>query len=449
MFVGLQNLDGGGATVTFQGYLPNGTPYTGPVAVNLEGLEVRVFDVGDALGGDAPQGGWIEASTPSGRVDVFSETQRFGGDAVEASPAVPLPDLLVPPPLTSGAIAAHAFTSANQVSDASGLANPVTVTVYEEPADPLLPPVAGAPFALVPPLAPFETRLLDPDTLSGVIGFTGSFAFQSAQPFFAAGRVDSGSALADEAWTEVPTASDSVTSIVALRFGREPAGSFDNVYDFALSLVNAGDAARTVTLGEVRLDDGTPLETAPRTISLAAHESREIATTEPPFDDLFGDPFATTFLRRAWIEVSAPAGVSANFFEFDASQGAFLSTARPMAIAHQFAAMGVFPQPSTNALERTFFTITNPGANPLTVNVRALVPVAGRDADEILLPPMVVPGFGQSVFTPDGVPSLSDIPVLGHLFTSNGPFSTSGWRERRTASELVIFVTPVIVDSGE
>ena len=186
MIVGLKNLDDAGTTATVTGFEADGTPYGAPFVVTLDAFDEHRFSANVALG---EAGGWIEVDTPSRRVEVYFNVVDAGKAAEESARAAPLPDLLVPPPLTKTGIAVNGLTDFIQISNASPVPNLIDVTAFEEPAaDPLLPPTVTTPAPIV--LLAFETILVTPDALSGIAGFIGSFDFTSPSPFFVASVED-------------------------------------------------------------------------------------------------------------------------------------------------------------------------------------------------------------------------------------------------------------------
>src|SRR5207237_4688674 len=109
------------------------------------GFDEHALDVSDALGGDTPNGGWILATTPNGRVEVAFDVDVPGKLASEAARAWPLPDLVAPPPTWSQGLTITSEATRLQVGNATAAPIVVTVTAYREPADPLLPPDASTP----------------------------------------------------------------------------------------------------------------------------------------------------------------------------------------------------------------------------------------------------------------------------------------------------------------
>src|SRR5438128_9934031 len=69
MIVCLRNVSGGGTSATLQGYKPDGSLYTGPVTVILDGNDEDCIPASTALGGDVPAGGFVLVHTPSAAVE--------------------------------------------------------------------------------------------------------------------------------------------------------------------------------------------------------------------------------------------------------------------------------------------------------------------------------------------------------------------------------------------
>src|SRR5438105_12470660 len=97
MTVCLRNVSIGGASATLQGYKPDGSLYTGPVTVILDGNDEDCISVSTALGGDVPAGGFVLVHTPSASVEVGFNVAEPGKVAEESSRAWPLGDLSPPP----------------------------------------------------------------------------------------------------------------------------------------------------------------------------------------------------------------------------------------------------------------------------------------------------------------------------------------------------------------
>jgi hypothetical protein len=441
MRVHVRNLSGSGATATFQGYMPNGTPYPGPFTVTLDGDDEHSFSASTALLGATPAGGWIHVTTPSRRVEVAFNVNEPSFPAEESARAWPLGDLTAPPPSTFTTITVNPRTDFIQISNAT--VNPLVVTVnaYREPAsDPLLPPVQTTP----PPISllPFETKTFSPSGLTGISGFIGNVTFDGPTPFLTAAREElafDGQPLAvlrSRLW------------YTSLDFGTVTASpaSFE---DFALQVTNQADVARTVTIDQIRTEDSGIILVAPRTILLAAHESRIMTSQDPPFLDLFGDPTASAF-QQVWMELSVPDDVAFSFRQFD-PLGAFdPMTVKAHPVGHVFHTLDVFPEPTTAGPFRTITTVINPFASAITVDVTALIPQPdGFDAGIEPLVTLTVPARSSVDFSPDGAIYLDRdgvaAPLIGLRFVGNVPFSVAGRRVQVNAFDQILTRSPLIV----
>jgi hypothetical protein len=441
MRIHLRNLDGGDATATLQGYMPSGVPYPGPFVVSLDGDDEHSFSASTALLGATPAGGWIHVMTPSRRIEVGFNLEQPSFPAEESSRAWPLGDLSTPPPSTFAGLTINAQTDFVAVSNATATPLTLTVEAYREPAgDPLLPPVQTTPAPI--PLAAFETKTFSPSGVTGISGFVGNVTFSGATPFFAATREQlafDGQPLAevrDRLWYP------------SLWFGTVTASpvSFE---DFVMLLRNDSDSARTVTVNQIVTEDAGILLVSPRTVLLAAHESRIIGTQEAPFDDLFGDPTASAFFQ-VWMEISAPSDVDVSFRQFDPLTSADTMTVDPHTVGHVFHTLDVFPEPTVSGPFRTTATLINPFASPIEVEVTALIPQPdGFDAGIQPLVTLTINGRSSVDFTPDGVIYLDRdgiaAPLIGLRFVSNTPFSVAGRRVQLSPFGVVLTRSPLLL----
>lgn len=446
MTVGFRNLDSDSSTVvTVQGYKPDGTPYTGPVLVPLSGLGETRMPVSTALGGDAPEGGWISVATPSRLVEVYASVEVAGKAAAESMRAAGFP-FPVPAAMTQG-VTVTPQTDTIQISNATAAPLLVTVTAYSEPAgDPLLPPTVSTPPAVA--LAAYETKTYSPDSLSGISGFSGAFQLSAPGAFLAAAVED----LAFEV-SRSQVLIEARVAEVSVSFGREIGVGFENVYDFAMVVRNDADQNRTVTVTTVNLPDGTPLFQTPQTFSLAPFESRIVTTLDPPFDTVFGDAeFATKQDFR--LQLSLPDKVETTFRQFDPVALGFNMTIRPSVTTHGFIVMDVVPEPTTTGGVRSILSLLNPSTAASTARIEALIPEpAGFDGSPIPLANVVIPARGLLQWSPDGATFLNrdgdPVDAIGLRVISNVPVLGTMFRRKKDPTNLVVFVTPSIVRSLE
>jgi hypothetical protein len=442
--VGLRNNDTDGTTVTLQGYKADGTIYGAPVAISLDGLDEEVFGIGTALGGGTPEGGWISVSTPNKRVEVYSSTIIPGKTAEEAMRAFPAPNP-IPSPFLVG-ITATTETDTIQISNTTGLAIVVAVTAYEEPSgDPFLPPDASTPAPVV--LAAFETKLFTPDGLSEISGFVGAFQLSSTDAFLAAAREDLGY---DCGRAQVLLEARIVEA--SLNFGREVGVQFgvENFWDLALVTRNDRDTPQTITITQFRDQSGS-LISAPRTILLDAFESRVITAVDAPLADILFPSLTTTFLQRLWMEASVPEGVDVTFRQFDPVAFDFNATLRPTRLGHLFIGMDVVPEPVAFSAVRSIVSIVNPNGVAIDVQIEALISEPeGFDGTAVPLPVITIQPRSRYDWSPDGVIYVDrdgePVETIGLRFFSLSPYYVSGWRERRTGPDGLIFsLSPMIV----
>ena len=442
MVVCLRNVSGGATSATLQGYKPSGALYTGPVTVTLDGDDEHAVSISTALGGDVPAGGFVLVHTAARNVEVAFNVGEPGKSAEESSRAWPLGDLAAPPATTAASVTITTETDLVQLSNATAAPILLTVTAYLEPAaNPLDPPTTSTPPAIA--LAAWETKTLTPDTISGITGFVGALAFTSASPFLAAVEED----LAFDGTPQVTIAPRQM--YVTLSQGQVTA--LPTTYtDFAMVVRNDADATRLVTLQEIRLADGSSLEPTPRSITLAARESRVITTLDPPFDDLFGDATLQPSLLRVWMHIELPADVDLSFRQFDPLTLASNMTVRPHTVGHIFETLEVFPEPVLPSTVRTFFSIVNPTNTEITVTVESLIPQPdGFDAGPVPLATLTVPALNRIEFSPDGVTYLDrDLvaaDVVGFRLRSGAPFTALGRRVHQNASGLILMLSPTII----
>ena len=440
-----RNLLSSGASVTFQGYREDGLPYSGPVTVVLDGFGEHSLAVTDALGGDAQDGGWILVTTPTMRVEVGFEVSIPGKNALEAARAWPLPDLVAPPPSWTAGLTVTSEATRLQVGNATALPIVVAVTAYREPADPLLPPIVSTPAPIA--LAPFESKTFSPDGLSGIGGFVGSFSFSSSAPIFAA--IEEDLAFGPSPQVQI----ESRIMEIAVDWGQETFVPAESWTDFAVVLHNDQDRASGVTFQRVDFDSGTPLLLAPRTVGLAAHESRVITTRDFPFDDILGDPTLQPSLLHLSVEITVAGGVELSFRQFDPVALSHNMTARPHALGHVFETLGVFPSPGVPAAERYFASILNPNDGPIDVTVSSVIPQPDDfDAGPIVLTVVTLAAHERIDFSPDGFVYLDRdgiaTSLVGFRFTSPRPFAVTGRHEVRVGG-FIAMLSPLLVRNHE
>jgi hypothetical protein len=449
MIVGLRNEDTDGTTVTLQGYKPDGTPYSAPIVVTLDGLDEERIRVGNAIGGGAPEGGWISVLTPSRRVEVYWTTHLPGKLAEEATRAFPAPEP-IPSPYLMG-LTATPETDTIQITNPTGLAILVAVTAYREPGgDPLDPPIASTPAPIA--LAPFETKLFTPDGLSGIGGFVGSFQFASPDPFLGGTRED----LAfDTGRAQVSIETRLVE--VSVNFGRDVGvglGEVDTFWDFAMVARNDRDEPQTFTITQFRDEFGS-LIPSPITVLLDSFESRVITTLDEPLSDFLPFVLTAAGLQRLWMEVSVPAGMDLTFRQFDPVAFEANMTQRPVKIGHVFTVMDVRPQPIVGLGIRTTISLVNP--NTVAMEVTPEVQIAepeGFDGTGVLFPPVILPPRTRVDWTPDGAVYVDrdgePVDFVSIRFFSPSPFYVTGWRERRTGPDgLILMLSPQVIRNLE
>ena len=448
--VGVRNLDSSATTIVIQSYRPGGLTYAAPIALTLDAGDERILTLSTVLSGNAAAGGIVYVQTPSRLVDVYFDVDVPAETAAEASRAYALPDLASPPPgpFRTG-VNVTTLTTSVQFANASGGIVAMTVTAYEESTvDPLLPPVPHT--VVLAPFASGESRVFTPDALSGITGFVGSFLVASPSPVVAAAEED----LAFDI-PRVATADRTVSTSVF--FGQDPRTVVPSYLDFALVARNDLDVARTIQLTRISRDDGTALFTATRTISLAAHESRAIATTEAPFADLLGDVLAASAFQRLSIQLTVPAGVDVGFRQFEPQFLAANMTLEPTPIGHILIVSDVRTLAVLPSLVRSYATVYNPGNVTITVVAEALVPQpAGFDASIVPISTLTIPAHGQVEFSPDGTTyanrDLVHVDHVGLRLRSNAALSVAARRETRTAAGAVDTLVPLPVrsfDDGE
>jgi len=449
MVVGLRNVDSQGTTATLQGYRPDGTPYTGPVSVNLGGTSEERLSVSEALGGDTPAGGWILASTPTGAVEVYFAVVIPVLTAEETSRAYALDDLAVPLTSYEDGVDVTNRTTSIQISNASGAATTITVTPYAEPLNPLDPPVAGTPQAL--PFAAYETQTFTPDALAGTLLFRGSFFLSAATPFVAAGEEDLAYAVSRKS-------SNGRNVSAGLSFGRDPLPVATSYLDFAMVVRNDADVTRILTITQIVSANATTILPAPRNVTLAPHEERVIGTLDAPFDDIFGD--ITTFgsFVRFRIEMQVPSEIDVSFRQFDPDFLDYNMTVVPSPTGHVFDVSDVLPQLTLTTGLRTFSSILNRSNAEITVYAEALITQPpGFDGVASPITTLTVPANSRLDFSPDGVLYRDRdnvvTPVIGLRFRSGASFSVTGWRERRSiVTTRLVSLSPLEVrsfDDGE
>jgi hypothetical protein len=450
MFVGLRNLETDATTVTLQGYMPDGTSYTGPVTVDLDGNDELHLSANAALGGDTPAGGWILVNTPSERVEVFFDVRQPSTLEGEAARAVRLGDLAGAPAATSAGLTTTFETRLIQISNATGAAKTVRVTPFEEPlGDPSDSPIEHPSVDLA--FAPFETKTFDPDGLSGITDFFGSFFFSSTDPFFVAAEEDLSFDAQVALETRFVSVSDNFLADVGVQFGREVTPFGDNVFDFALLARNDSDEPQSFTVQSIHDAGGFPILTTPRVVTLDAHESRVESTTGELFGDLFGDPFLFGGVQLAHILLNIPVEVDVSFRQFDPISLIYKATFRPIPIGHVFEASDVRPDVPGRF---EWMVVMNPTSNEVEAEVSVLIPEPeGFEASAIPLMTVLLPPNGAQkillqdldLVNRDGDPvtftgvRLSSLAALGVFF----------FEEQRTGTDLVVLMTPRVTANLE
>lgn len=439
MRVSLRNLDADATTAAVTFYRADGTAFTGG-ALTLDGEDHETF-----LAPSEP-GGWAHVATPSRRVEVGFTLDDDPSVSSESSRAWPLGDLGAPPPTTVARVTITSETTLVQVVNAGAAATVVGATAWVPGPTPSSPweAVALAPI----PLAAHAAASLTPAALTGTPDFFGAVELTSATPVFVATE-------------EGPLALDGVPKVVArdrdavavVQHGPLPS-SPASWTDFAMLLRNDADDPRTVVLQDVTRADGSQILLATRTIELAARETLGIATTVPPFDDLFGDATTALSLTTATVRVLAPDDVDVSFRQFDPVSLIHVATVRPAPTAHVADVLQVAPEPLLPSLARTYLSVHNPGLTSITVNLSAVVPQPdGFDAALEPLEAVDVPAGQTVTWSPDGRTfldrDLDVVPWIGVRATSPAPFHLLGRSEERSATGLLLLLRPAIVRSHD
>jgi hypothetical protein len=450
-FLGLRNFTRERATVTLQGYRPDGTPYSGPVSVDVDAFDEHHVSVNTALGGDVPAGGMILAQTPSRGVDVFfAETDLPFDD--ESAKASQLSDALALGLFRAG-VTVTFQTSLIQISNASPVAKMVTVTPFEEPqADPSLGPIEHPAIALA--FDPFETKTFDPDGLSGITGFFGALHFESTERFFVATRESTGELSFDTQVAidvRLEAISDSYLSDVGIRFGRETTPTSENLFDFAMLARNDSEDAQTLTIQAIYDSDGLLLIPFPRAVILAPHESRVADSLDPLFADVFGDVFLQTGLRFAHVVLDIPAEVDVTFRQYDPVVLDFKAALETTPIGHVFEVPDVRPT-TPGRVDVTF--LMNPSNVPVEVAVTVLVPEPdGFDATPVPQDPVTIPPFGLVAYVLEPVVfvdrDLEPVPFVGLRLSSLRSIGVTAVHERRDAAARIVALSPNIRSNVE
>jgi hypothetical protein len=429
------NLDREPTTVAFDAYDVFGAYVTGGVGLTLDGYASRHVEFSPAL-----SLAWVHAFTPSRRVDVGFLSVDDSAFREEASRAWPLVDLMAPP---AGDQRASVFvngpTRRVQVTNASALATMVSITRFEEPIDPLLPPTEfdGGSVSL----DPFESYVFDPASVYP--GFFGKILFESATPLFAA--TEDPLSFGDMRWF---TRLDR-SLFCDVRFGLDSVVP-ERFQSFEWLLRNDSSDAQDVVLQQVRGADGFAILPSPRVITLAPKESRVVSTFEFPFDDLFGDPVFSPGLVRARLEAFVPSRVMAAVRQFDPEFPSDLATTPMQPQGHVIDSYQVFPSEFLDDPVRTFYTVQNPAQIMIEVTIQSVVTEPdGFEASVVPLATLTIPPRGFAEFSPDGVVYLDRdlVPAspIALRFASAASFALTGRRETRDASRLLISLTPTII----
>lgn len=450
VWIGARNVDTSSTTVTFSAYRPDGTAYAPATAFSIDGQGELVISLSTALSGFAAAGGVIYADTPSRRVEVWFDVEIAAEVAAETSRAFALPDLAAPPPgpFRTG-VNATTLTTSIQIANASAAPAPISVTAYEESlVDPLAPPVS-----LVVVLAPFaagESRVFTPDALSGITGFVGSFLVESPAPVVAAAEED----LA----FDIPRVATSDRTVAAtVSFGRDPQTAFASYLDFVLVVRNDNDSPETVRLTSIHRANGTAMFASGRDISLAAHESRVILTTDPPLVDLFGDVLAASTFDSFSVQLSVPAGVDVGLRQFEPEFLAANMKVDPTPLGHVQIVSDVYTLATLPSPVRTFANVYNPNNVSITVVAEAVVPQpSGFDSSIEPIATLTIPAHAQAEISSDGTiyadRDLVLVDFIGLRFRSNAAFTVTARREIRDSGNAVETLVPLPVrslDDGE
>jgi hypothetical protein len=250
----------------------------------------------------------------------------------------------------------------------------------------------------------------------------------------------------------------------ALQHGPAPEGEFR---DFQLVVVNPTDGVATFTIDRIVTDTGVSVLPFPRLVAIPAGESRVYATTTvdslgldsgevSPLDDIFGDPFLATTYRRFVMGLTIGEGLYLSSRDFDPSIAEFEANVRGLLRTHDAMVIGIEQETTVVSGRRNWISLMNPATGPITVLPRAYTP----GGTEHILPSILVPAWGRLDWSPDAItlngllglredqndPTSLPVPFFSLRFISAGSFGVEGRREVRNASDLLLFVTPFVVE---
>jgi hypothetical protein len=248
-----------------------------------------------------------------------------------------------------------------------------------------------------------------------------------------------------------------------MEFGRDPVtGGYE---DFDVLVSNVTDTTSSLTVLSIYDEFGNPVKTTPMTFQVPARQSRLFATTLVdtlglqvgeihPFAHAFGDVFLAADRRLFRMNLSIGRELFVSGRVFDPVALEFVGGLRPSAVRRSTSVLMSELQTTLAGGIANFADLSNPSANPITVQVRAFTIQNGT---EYLLGSFVIPPRGITRFRGDalhlkeepGNPIQSDVPHLRFLFSSNATFGTRGRGEGRDGTGLLIFVTPHILRHEE
>jgi hypothetical protein len=434
----LQNLSTHARFATVSWFADDGTLLEGPDTVDLDGLGA----ITGFFGGT--DGGWVHVETPSRDVEV-GFTRFESGASDEASRGWPLVDLSSPPPNTTASVSVFSVTREVQIVNASAAPALVNATGYRIDTGSGVSSFAITPIAL----AAHESLTLDPEALTGEVGFAGTVFFSSTQPIFAA-ALEQDDANEDVSFDGMPhTFTDDVVRFVVLRSGIDHLAP-DAYTDASLVLRNDSDESRAVTIVKARLPDGTQLLGAPFAFPLEPHETHVIDSGETPLFDLF------QIADRIVLQISVPRDVSVTGRQFDPDFFVHTATIPATPAGHVLDAIQVVVVPVLPDVRRNVFTLHNPNVVDATVGVFVIVPQpSGFDSFPQKIASVLVPAGGFVDYSPDGVEFLDrDLEPADEVdlrFTCPAPVALFGRREERTvpATGLLMTITAAIVRSHD
>lgn len=237
-------------------------------------------------------------------------------------------------------------------------------------------------------------------------------------------------------------------------FGVDAAG---NTHDFEVLMSNPTATDVTIQLTAVYLEGAGPLLTTPRafvldagrTVLMRTETVDSIGLAGPEvslFDDIFGNVFLATGLRRATLAFQVPATTDVSARQFDPAFASFYRVLRAFPRSNNVCVYDVPIQETLLTGLRNTISITNPTTGSVTVPIEGFTPGGTR----YILDAVTVGPQTRFDWTPDGNvfredptdPTGPPVAFMRFLFSPNVGLYIRGDTTRRDLPGAIIFEKP-------